>query len=106
MPNAERAITLDDAVADVMGALTGLDLRHVPERDRYQAVTRQLNKALRLNATELEWSYYSSTESVGYAVAGERLVNLRASVRPRIMRGDAVRLVVPETQRTMTWAYF
>ena len=105
MPNENVATTLDEAVAEVLGALTGLDLSYVPELDKYQAVTRALNKALRLNATELNWSYYSSLEDVGVAHAGDRHVALRASVRPRIIRGDAVRLTTDEG-RPLVWAYF
>jgi hypothetical protein len=105
MANSELATTLDDAVAEVLGSLTGLDLSWVPELDKYQAVTRALNKALRLNATELNWSFYASVEDVGPARAGERLVVLRNSVRPRIIKDDAVRLVNTEG-RALVWAYF
>lgn len=103
--NEELETTLDDAVAEVLGLLTGLDLSYVPELDKYQAVTRQLNRALRLNATEMNWSYYSSVEDVGVAQAGDRFVTLRAAVRPRIIRDDAVRLVDDEG-RARVWAYF
>jgi hypothetical protein len=106
MVNEQLATTLDDAVAEVMGTLTGTDMQHVPELDRYQAVTRQLNKALRLNATELNWSYYSSVENMGVAHYGDRKLSLRAGVRPRVIRGDAIRLVDPQTGRPLVWAYF
>jgi hypothetical protein len=106
MPNENLAVTLDDAVAEVMGALEGMDLQYVPELDKYQSVTRALNRALRLNATEINWSYYSSTEDMGVAHAGDRFVVLRASVRPRIIRGDAVRLCDPDSGRPLVWAYF
>ena len=80
MSNPQVAMTLDDAVADVLGRLTGLDLSYVPEYDRYQAVTRQLNSALQAVALEKEWSYYSSVENIGVAHAGDQKFALRPSV--------------------------
>ena len=96
--------TLDEAVAEVLGLLTGMDLTYRPEYDRYRAITMQLNRALRMNALESEWAYYSSTEDVGVAHAGDREFDLRASVRIRIINDDAVRLV-DDTGRTRFWAY-
>lgn len=105
MSNPDVAMTLDECVDEVLGLLTGLDLSYAPHLDRYRAVTRQINRALRANALEREWSYYSSLEDIGPAVAGVRDVALRATVRPRIIGDDAVRLVdskgVPRE-----WAYF
>ena len=72
MSNPEVQQTLDEAVAEVLGLLTGLDLSYAPELDRYRAITRQLNRALRTNALEQEWSYYSFTLSLGQASEGER----------------------------------
>lgn len=105
MQNEELVMTLDDAVAEVLGLLTGLDLQYAPELDRYQAITRVLNRALRANALEKDWSFYASTESVGPAMAGQTQVVLRASVRPRMVNDDAVRLVDSRGQVRM-WAYF
>lgn len=106
--NEELAFTLDDAVAEVLGLLTGLDLRYAPEQDRYNSIARALNRAMRSCAVEHEWSYYSSVESVGPASYGETAVLLRSSLRPRIINDDAVRLVdlsyTPEKVRR--WAYF
>lgn len=105
MPNSEVAMSLDDCVAEVLSILTGLDLDYNPQLDRYQTITRTLNRALRANATDREWSYYSSTEDIGAARSGQQSVELRASLRPRIINDDAVRLVnsngVP-----VVWAYF
>lgn len=103
--NPEVAMTLDDSVNEVLGMLTGLDLSYQPEMDRYRAVTRQINRALRANALEREWSFYTSTESIGVATAGVQDVHLRASVRPRIIGDDAVRLQTPDG-RPVVWAYF
>lgn len=105
MSNPEVALTLDEAVAEVLGSLTGMELRYEPELHRYRAVTRALNRALRTNALEQEWGYYASTVSVGTAVAGEQDAALPSSLRPRIINDDAVRLV-DDTGRPVVWAYF
>lgn len=102
--NSEVLMTLDDAVAEVLGMLTGLDLTYEPELDRYRSITRQLNRALRANALENEWTYYASTAAVGTASEGESQVLLPSSMRPRIINDDAVRLL--DGDRVVTWAYF
>jgi hypothetical protein len=103
--NPDVAMTLDEAVQEVLSTLTGLDISYRPELDRYRAVTRHLNKALRLTALDAEWSYYSSVESVGIAQLGATEVQMRSTLRPRIINDDAVRFVddkgVPKV-----WAYF
>lgn len=103
--NTETQLTLDDAVAEVLGALTGLDLTYEPELDRYRAITRQLNRALRANALEQEWSFYATLLALGNVSEGEREVALPTSVRPRIINDDAVRLVNGDGL-TVCWAYF
>jgi len=103
--NPEVELTLDDAVAEVLGILTGLDLAYEPGFDRYRAITRQLNRSLRSNSLETEWSYYSSLEEVGRTHAGDSSFVLRGTVRPRIINDDAVRLV-DDNGRVVTWAYF
>lgn len=102
--NADVDLTLDEAVQEVLGLLTGLDLTYAPQYDRYRVVTRFLNRALRQNALEHEWSYYSSVETVGLAQAGDRDLALRATVRPRIVGDDAVRLV-DQNGNVAVWAY-
>lgn len=103
--NAEVTQTLDDAVAEVLGLLTGLDLTYEPELDRYRAITRCLNRALRANALESEWSYYASTVDLGAAVAGSKEIMLPSTQRPRIINDDAVRLVDADGN-PQVWAYF
>lgn len=103
--NPETSLTLDDCVEEVLGMLTGLDLTYQPELDRYRAITRQLNRALRANALEQEWSWYASTESIGTSSEGDQHFTLRSSIRPRIINDDAVRLV-DEYERAVRWAYF
>lgn len=103
--NPEVQLTLDDAVEEVLGALTGLDLVYDPAYDRYRAVTRQINRALRANALEKDWSYYASTYSLGQMTEGERFKLLADDQRPRIINDDAARLV-EESGRPVMWAYF
>ena len=103
--NPEITLTLDEAVGEVLGILTGLDLTYDPTYDRYRAITRQLNRALRANALEHEWSWYASTTSVGTAACGEWLVWVPSTVRPRITGDDAVRLVDSDGV-IRAWAYF
>lgn len=105
MANREVELTLDDCVAEVLSILTGLDLSYDPRQDRYAATTRAINRALRANALEREWSYYSDLEEVGKAHAGDQEVNLRSSIRPRIINDDAVRLCT-EDGRPVVWAHF
>jgi len=99
-------MTLDDAVAEVMGGLTGLDLQLVPEQDRYQSVTRAINRALRAIALVQEWSYYSDIENVGTVQSGTKELSFAKSIRPRIVNDDSARLIDPLTGETVTWAYF
>ena len=106
MANPDVSMTLDEAVHEVLGLLTGLDLTYVPELDEYYAVTRALNRALRANALEVEWSYYSGSENVGTSCAGDRVLHLRRKIRPRKIGDDAVRLVDPKTGNSVVWAYF
>lgn len=105
MTNPEVAMTLDDAVAEMLGLLTGLDLTYDPEQDRYRTITRQLNRALRATAMENEWSYYASAQIIGAAAEGETTVRLTSAQRPRIVNDDAVRLL-DEEGRVRQWAYF
>lgn len=104
MSNPEVTLTLEDCVDEVLGLLTGLDLSYDSSLDRFRSIVRQINRALRSNALEKEWSYYASTVSVGPAVEGERVVHLRSSLRPRIINDDAVRLCKDE--HPVVWAYF
>lgn len=104
--NAEVTTTLDEAVAEVLGLLTGLDLTYEPELDRYRAITRQLNRALRNNALDQEWSFYSSLLELGTVSEGDREMLLPSNRRPRIINDDACRLRDPETGQTVKWVYF
>lgn len=103
--NPEVTFTLDDAVHEVMAQLTGLELTYVPEYNQYRMITRCLNRALRANATEREWSYYNDTTSLGPVVEGETTAAIPNTLRPRITSDDAVRLVDADGH-VQVWAYF
>jgi hypothetical protein len=104
--NPDLTLTLDDAVAEVLGLLTGLDLTYRPELSRYISIARQLNRALRANALEHEWSYYSTLQSAGSAVSGDQTIWLPGDLRARVVGDDAVRLVDPECPNSVAvWAY-
>lgn len=105
MTNPEVELTLDDAVAEVLNQLTGLDLEYLPEQDRYRSITRQLNRALRSNALENEWGYYASRQAIGIAMEGQRRIALAGSKRPRIINDDAITLV-DDNGLAVRWAYF
>ena len=105
MANKDTLLTLEDAVGEVLSTLTGLDLSYDPSLDRFQSITRFLNRALRAVALEREWSYYSTTEDVGSVVDGMESVELGSLIRPRMINDDAVRFVDSEGT-PLTWAYF
>lgn len=102
--NYEVQMTLDDAVAEVLGQLTGMDVTYEAEYDRYRSVTRALNRALRANALENEWGYYASELEIGVAQEGEREMMIPSTRRPRIITDDAV--LFKWDGRTRRWAYF
>lgn len=102
--NPELQMTLDEAVLEVLALLTGQDLVYDPNFDRYRAVARAINRALRSHAFETDWSYYHSTENLGMTTAGMNEVILRSTLRPRIIDDDSVRLV-NSVGDAVVWAY-
>lgn len=105
MINPHLQMTLDECVGEVLNHLTGLDLHYIPELDRYRSITKHLNRALRLVATEAEWSYYSALEDLGTVHAGQESIYLRATRRPRVKLDDAARLV-DQNGAIRLWAYY
>ena len=103
MTNPNVTMTLEEAVEEVLTVLTGQDLRYDPDMDRYRVVTKFLNRALRANALEAEWSYYSDLEDVGVVHAGDEQIAIRSTVRVRGIGDDAVRLI-DQHGRTVVWA--
>jgi hypothetical protein len=109
MSNPEVKLTLEVAVEEVLGMLTGLDLAYDPTFDRFRVIARMLNRALRANALEHEWSWYNTTESMGAWADGQTTVTLPDTMRPRVTGDDAVRMVELGTDAgdvIRTWAYF
>lgn len=104
MSDPNVALTLQEAVQEVLGHLTGLDLNVVPEEDRFYAITRQLNRALRYNALEHEWSYYSEVVSLGTSAEDQQTAAVTTNRRIRKINDDAVRLV-DENGVPWRWAY-
>lgn len=102
--STEVQTTLDDAVAEVLGMLTGLDLTYEPEYDRYRAVTRQLNRALRQNALDADWSYYSGVEILGPITEGDTSYDIDPQHRVRILDDDAMR-ICDDDGKPVKWAY-
>lgn len=102
--NPQLTMSLDDAVQEVLGLLVGLDLSYDPDHDRYRTIVRMLNRSLRANALEQEWSWYTGVESVGTVATGVSAITLPDTMRPRIKGDDAVRLVEDDVIRV--WAYF
>lgn len=98
-------MTLDRAVGEVLNYLTGYDLHYIAELDRYRSIANTLNRALRLVATEHEWSYYSAVQDLGEVSAGQTEIYHRRSHRPRIITDDSLRLVDGENY-IKQWAYF
>jgi hypothetical protein len=105
LSNPEVELTLEEAVAEVLNQLTGLDLEYRPEQDRFRSITRQLNRALRSNALENEWGFYATRATVGVATEGQQRIALPGSKRPRIINDDAVTLM-DEDGKPVRWAYF
>jgi len=97
-------MTLDEAVGEVLNYLTGSDLHYIAELDRYRSITRTLNRALRLVATEHEWACYSSIEDMGELTVGQTEIVHSRSRRPRIILDDSVRLV-DDKGFIHEWAY-
>lgn len=106
MPNTETQMTLEDAVQEVLSHLTGLDLVYDPTLDRFRTITRQLNRALRANALEKEWSYYHSLLTLGTPVENANHMYFPDDQsRARIINDDAIRFV-DDDNYIQQWAYF
>ncbi len=104
--NREVMLTLDEAVAEVLSHLTGLDLTYDPQLERYRTITRKLNRALRDNALEQDWAYYCGVTNLGGGVSscGDTALHLPQGLRPRINGDDAVRFR-DEDGSVKRWAY-
>lgn len=102
----EVTFTLDDAVNEVLGLLYGQDLSYDPTFDRYRVIARMINRALRANALEHEWSFYNEVLTLT-PTQGDREVAITADATYRIRQtgDDAARLVDAEGE-PLAWAYY
>lgn len=104
--NPEVTMTLEDAIKDVLNLLTGLDLAYDPDMDRFRAITKHLNRALRSNALEANWSFYHEVaEQDLTGQAGETRFPISTDYRFRVISDDSVR-VLNEDGLPVAWAYF
>jgi hypothetical protein len=97
-------MTLEEAVDEVLTVLTGQALHYDSQFDRFRVVTQSLNKALRGNALENEWNYYTEQLIVGDVREGAQAYEISADYRFRVINDDAVRLTVDGVP--VAWAYF
>ena len=98
-------MTLEEAVDEVLTVLTGQALHYDSQFDRFRVVTQCLNKALRANALESEWSFYHEVLHVGPVVEGNQMFEVTADYRFRVINDDAVRFIT-EHGVPVAWAYF
>lgn len=103
--NPDLQMNLDTAVVETLSLLHGLDLTYDPSYDRFRVITRALNRALRANALEHEWSWYNGTESLGTTTVGQGSATVPVEMRVRQTGDDAARLVGPD-DHVVRWAFF
>jgi hypothetical protein len=103
--NPNLQMTLDTAVVEVTSLLHGMDLTYDPTFDRFRVITRALNRALRANALEHEWSWYNGTASLGPSEVGMGAIAVPNDLRVRQTGDDAARLVNTNDQ-IVRWAFF
>ena len=104
--NPDVSMTLEEAVRDVLSILTGQELNYDPDQDRFRAITKHLNRALRSMALEHEWSFFTSVVTI--PLDGEESTmnfTIETQYRFRVINDDAVRVIDPEGH-PIAWAYF
>ena len=103
--NPNVTMTLEEAVREVLALLTGQTLQYDPDMDRFRAVTLHLNRALRSNALETNWSYYHELIEVDLTdKAGASSFTIETDYRFRVISDDAVRILDGDVP--IAWAYF
>lgn len=104
--NPEVSMTLEEAVLEVLHVLTGQTLQYDPDQDRFRAIASSLNRALRSNALENNWSFYAETLTVDLTgKAGDTVFTIDTDWRFRVISDDAVRIIDTD-DNTVAWAYF
>ena len=103
--NPDVTMTLEQAVTEVLVVLTGQTLQYDPDMDRFRAITQHLNRALRSNALEANWSFYHSVVTTDLTgMAGDQTFDITTDFRFRVIGDDAVRFL--EDGIPVAWAYF
>jgi hypothetical protein len=104
--NPEVSMTLESAVLEVLHVLTGQTLQYDPEQDRFRAVASSINRALRSNALENNWSFYTLDLEVDLTGrVGDTEFTIDTQYRFRVISDDAVR-ILNEDREPVAWAYF
>ena len=103
--NPDVTMTLEEAVREVLTVLTGQTLTYDPDMDRFRVITSHLNRALRSNALENNWAFYSTVERMDLTgAAGSVDFTIDTDYRFRVQNDDAVRFL--EDDVPVAWAYF
>ena len=103
--SSQVTMSLNDCVQEVLALLTGQALVYDSQFDRFRVITQHLNRALRENSLEQEWSYYSDILDLGTVLENDQQFQIAADYRFRVINDDAVRLVSEEGV-AVEWAYF
>lgn len=105
--NPDVSMTLEEAVTEVLVLLTGQTLQYDPDMDRFRAITAHLNRALRSNALEVNWSYYSDVFSISLVGKGlDTSFTITTDKRFRVISDDAARVIHTTEGHPVAWAYF
>ena len=108
--NPDVSMTLEEAVRDVLSILTGQELNYDPDMDRFRAIVKHLNRALRSMALESEWSYYHTLVRLDLTGAvGDSTFTITTDYRFRVISDDAARIIDisdSEHEVIVAWAYF
>lgn len=100
------SMTLEESVLEVLTVLTGQTLQYDPDQDRFRAITSHLNRALRSNALENNWAFYSDVLTVDLTgLAGDTTFTIATNKRFRVTSDDAARIVDLDGD-VLAWAYF
>lgn len=103
--NPDVTMDLEQAVTEVLVVLTGQTLQYDPDMDRFRAIAALLNRALKSNALEQNWSFYSDVVTVDLTgLAGDQTFDITTDMRFRIINDDAVRFILDGIP--VAWAYF
>lgn len=104
--NPDVSMTLEQAVTEVLVLLTGQTLQYDPDMDRFRAIASHLNRALRSNALEQNWSYYTENLEIDLTGrAGDMEFTIVTDYRFRVVSDDAVRILNADGE-PKAWAYF